>query len=273
MKKILFLIFAVVVFTGCEKEIPFTGEASEPQLVVNCLMTTNENPLVRVSVSAPVTSNFSPQFIDDVVVEMWRGDIYLGEGNPLGQGTFQFEHVVQPGSYRLEVFSETYGTATAQTNIPFPTSFTIQQITEGSEPINPDFSGYNVEIDLLIDDPIEANYYQLYIIQEVPPNVEDITVFHSTDPSLEGGQDQETYRNDGWFADDAFNGQNYNLEFRLFEGAIQNEFQYRAYLHTLNEDYYLYTKSFNTDVGFLGEPVQVYTNIENGIGIFAGRSR
>ena len=81
-----------------------------------------------------------------------------------------------------------------------------------------------------------------------------------------------------------FNGQTKSLEISLpNEDNYWNEAGYiwsyrniglRFYLHNISQDYYYYRRSLelynqSSDNPF-AQPVQVYSNIENGFGIFAG---
>ncbi|MBN1769136.1 MAG: DUF4249 domain-containing protein [Prolixibacteraceae bacterium] len=113
----------------------------------------------------------------------------------------------------------------------------------------------------------------------------------SDDPLLNGNEDADDYLFMGpdneykLFNDDLINGQDYELSFNEYyynygdenTMEIEGEFEHsNIRLMTLSREAYLYIKSsyehMYYDEDFLSEPVQVYTNINNGIGIFAGYS-
>jgi hypothetical protein len=110
------------------------------------------------------------------------------------------------------------------------------------------------------------------------------------DPLLSGEEDADDFLfmgvgNDyNLFTDDLINGQTYDLSFNNYyynnnsdDELEEGEFtKNTVQLFTLSKEAFLYIKSSYEhwwyDEEFLTEPVQVYTNINNGIGIFAGYS-
>jgi len=88
------------------------------------------------------------------------------------------------------------------------------------------------------------------------------------------------------FTDELFNGKSYSLNFYLNESiAYQlqrldttrgNFYIIKFELQSLTKDTYYYIKSLGSSMwsneGLFSEPVQVYNNIENGLGIFGGCS-
>lgn len=113
--------------------------------------------------------------------------------------------------------------------------------------------------------------------------------FQSTDPILTGNNDVNNLLFGDYdnyfsiFTDELFNGKSHTFSFTLSDYLAYNvscssdtqfgEF-YRIYitLQSITESTYLYIKSLEAHKAFisgiLSEPVQVYNNIENGIGIF-----
>ena len=93
--------------------------------------------------------------------------------------------------------------------------------------------------------------------------------FNSDDPII----GDEISDNGVIFSDEFFNGKNYEL-------VIYIDKQYTPFLFTelrsVSKEYFLYMRSYfkyvQTNGDFLAEPVMVYNNINNGIGIFAGFS-
>jgi hypothetical protein len=109
------------------------------------------------------------------------------------------------------------------------------------------------------------------------------------DPLLVGEDDADDFLFMGagnrynLFTDDLINGQTYELSFNnynyynnsneLHDGEFNKN---TIHLMSLSKEAFLYIKSsyehWVYDEAFLTEPVQVYTNINNGLGIFAGYS-
>ena len=93
------------------------------------------------------------------------------------------------------------------------------------------------------------------------------------------------FREQGLFNDLLFNGQNKNLELEIPNEEYWNfidgstEWSYKRlsltlYLHNISKSYYYYRTSLelyqNASGNPFAQPVQVYSNIDNGFGIFAG---
>jgi hypothetical protein len=92
------------------------------------------------------------------------------------------------------------------------------------------------------------------------------------------------FREQGLFNDLLFNGQNKALELEIpyenYSGIeVGYEWSYktlsvRVYLHNISKSYYYYRNSLELYQSASGnpfaQPVQVYSNIENGFGVFAG---
>jgi hypothetical protein len=92
------------------------------------------------------------------------------------------------------------------------------------------------------------------------------------------------WREQGLFNDLLFNGQNKSLEIEIPNyNETGNEIGYqwsyktlslRLYLHNISKSYYYYRTSLELYQSASGnpfaQPVQVYSNIENGFGVFAG---
>ncbi|MCF8363543.1 MAG: DUF4249 domain-containing protein [Prolixibacteraceae bacterium] len=112
--------------------------------------------------------------------------------------------------------------------------------------------------------------------------------FSTNDPLLVGEDDADDFLfmgagNDyNLFTDDLIKGQTYELSFNNYYYDHNHEMQEGEFyknsiqLMSLSKEAFLYIKSSYEhwwyDEEFLTEPVQVYTNINNGLGIFAGYS-
>jgi hypothetical protein len=100
-------------------------------------------------------------------------------------------------------------------------------------------------------------------------------------------EDEEIWVNDVFIADNSFNGNIYELKVfirmdwfydRAYPPAGENITNRTAYirLYSVNEEYYKYSRSYFNQLikrnDMFSEPVQVYSNILNGTGIFSGAS-
>lgn len=109
-----------------------------------------------------------------------------------------------------------------------------------------------------------------------------ITWFVSNDPLLNTSEEEgfiDPYSGNEYniFSDEIINGKDYELSFELNFGneidTSYNEFfHYNIQLQTISEEYYLYLQSYAkhkmVDGDFFSEPVIVYSNVLNGLGVF-----
>nr|MDA3823724.1 DUF4249 family protein [Bacteroidales bacterium] len=79
-----------------------------------------------------------------------------------------------------------------------------------------------------------------------------------------------------YFSDEIIDGQKYQLKLEFEDWNASYEREYFVELISMNKAGYLYRKSVREFINSSGdpfsEPVLIYSNIENGFGIFAGYS-
>lgn len=160
-----------------------------------------------------------------------------------------------------------------------------------------------------VDPPNERNYYEVavsrYFVRPVyqydewgnlvfdslnmPVVIDSVQELYpidllSDDPLLTGNSD--FLEDDGsaygayfTFPDDLLEGKRYTLRLRPtnnYYSRTEEENQYVVFLRTISEAQYQYFVSnelqYNNEGNPFAEPAQVYNNIENGFGIFAGHS-
>ena len=292
MKKIFILLIIASHIISCEKVIPFEGDVTVSKLVINSIFESDSTFKVHVSSSRSVVDTASFLNIEDAEVKILdnNGNIvdvlnHINNGFYMGQ-TYPEENK----TYNLEVKHPNYSNITSLDSLPAPIN--INRIdTTVMDPIN----GDRIQINLNFDDPSSfQNYYLLetYAVSEYIL-VEGIdTLEHEIDTAQQymiltdvvfqnGGS---PWRDQGLFNDLLFNGQNKVLEFEIpfyDESGYEDGYDWsykisgiRIYLHNISKSYYYYRTSLelyqNTSGNPFAQPVQVYSNIENGFGIFAG---
>ena len=293
MKKIFILLIIASTFISCEKVIPFEGDVTVSKLVINSIFESDSTFKVHVSSSRSVVDTASFLNIEDAEVKILdnNGNIvdvlnHLNNGFYMGQ-TYPEENK----NYNLEVKHPNYSNITSLDSLPAPININSIDTTTVMDPIN----GDRIQINLNFDDPSSfQNYYLLetYAVSEYIL-VEGIdTLEHEIDTAQQymiltdvvfqnGGS---PWRDQGLFNDLLFNGQNKVLEFEIpfyDESGYEDGYDWsykisgiRIYLHNISKSYYYYRTSLelyqNTSGNPFAQPVQVYSNIENGFGIFAG---
>ena len=293
MKKLFFLLSVSLIYISCEKVIPFEGDVNTPKLVINSVFESDSTFKVHVSSSRSVIDTSSFENIDDAVVTIKDGNGNVIEVlNHFVNGFYKGQVLPEENTtYILEVNHPNYAKITASDSLPSPIIINSVDTSTILDPIN----GNRLRISMNFDDPENnQNYYLLetysvneYLIVENLDTIEyelDTTkqFMVLTDEVFQNGG--SPWRDQGLFNDLLFNGQNKTLEIEIpnenWSGSEDGyDWSYktltlRLYLHNITISYYYYRTSLelfqNASGNPFAQPVQVYSNIENGFGVFAG---
>lgn len=156
------------------------------------------------------------------------------------------------------------------------------------------YIGFNTEIleqgipvyTINFSDPNESNYYLFsvysYNKQATSPNEYKIPVHYSSNDPVIGKFDNKTNQYELLFAfsDWMFNGKEYDLTFFIdeqqsfYQVGYIDSLEFIVSLNNLSLDFEYFVKSLleseKNKENPLSEPVSIYSNINNGLGIFAG---
>jgi hypothetical protein len=185
--------------------------------------------------------------------------------------------------YIVEISAEGYETIMAEGVLPNAVSFEVNQFViidsfKYEYPLGVYWLDLKAEFNVRIDDPpFENNYYALYVLYfDVDSNyfITYSLTTTSDDLSIEGTDDINLQS--VLFTDKLFNGEQHEISFNVdcTSLPLDNSNKVYVYLASYSEDTYLYRHSyalFQESYGdFFSQPVQVYSNIKNGYGIFGG---
>jgi len=292
------LIILGGIFASCEEPVDLDIAILPPKIVVNSNFAPGQPFQVSVTKSKNVLSAATEEYVNDAEVR-----IFSSQGKELDklqlkhfQHPFYESRRLQPESgkgYRLEVTVPGYPQLIAEDIVPFPVALetiemdTIETFGEIDERV------YKVEINVGFTDPIGAqDYYHLSLYNQVLDPIEEdgpTSGFDETTSEddlvplmpLENDEDNPAvtfhYEDGGvLFTDEDFDGQKAGLKFYSLI-SLNNEAKMGkvvGVLRTVSKDYYLYHTSLsrqiaNKDRPFV-EPISVYSNIEEGLGIFSG---
>jgi Domain of unknown function (DUF4249) len=286
MRKLIFVILLFVV-CACELvvdvDVPFEGA----QLTVNSFFNTNNyqwEATVSLNRSIFEKDEEPYQLVTDATVSVYDEN---GNANTLshrGQGRYisNTEKPLAGKRYRLAVSAPGYETVESESVAPVPvpiTDFTIEQQSLNESLITIKFK----------DNGAEQNYYFAFadVESETYNSITDEVATFKTKVFMnkseeEGGQlnSQFIQIEEGILMSDAlFNGKEFELSFktssRNFNGGAYSHIS--ATLYTVSKDYYeykatKYLQNENSGNPF-AQPVNVYNNIKNGFGVFAGLSQ
>lgn len=287
----LFSLLFLVCFFACEEPVELDIDIAKPQLVVDGTFSKDHPFQIALSKSGNILTNEPTQFIDNAKVSIFGEDnkllAILNYQEDALLPFYSLEDILPTTqvNYRLSIDVPDYPTLTATDQIPKPVAL----------------SGISVDTMSIIEERVllkanmkepggQKNYYHLLLFHEVVNGrthsngfVENKDVNLMPVPIAAIPDNLPTATFDGnqlgiLFSDENINGQ--DLQLKLI--AVINELEAGIFpkivgeLRTVSENYYQYYTSLarqqeSKDRPF-SEPVSVHTNIENGVGIFAGYS-
>ena len=279
MRKILFLLLpAVFVIGACEREIDVSKVGYTPRLVVNALLNNADAVFVTVSQSTNIYDSVKPAPIANanVIINEEGGNIFACSYNLV---TKRYESSLVPKAglkYTITVDAPSFTKAYATLTMP---SFSV-----GAKSTWKDSTGYDtvgmptgtITVNIK-DNGGEQNYYRitmyyyddvLALWKVIKPLTKDAELENNGIATEDGGI---------LFSDASFNGKSRSFEFITIFGFVTHT-QTPKFLilsENLSKEYYNYyrsLKNYRIGTGAFVEPVPVFTNITNGIGIFAGSS-
>ncbi len=210
-------------------------------------------------------------------------------------------------TYNIEISADGFETIKAETVIPKEIS--IEKVDTFSASHSDEYSTYyERKAKVFFTDPAgETNYYRIKTdiayLNIGKGDMDSLEIFPSyssgwvnSDDPVFGTEDTEdifggsSYNRFSIFDDKIFEGKTYglsltlNTEYKYFDQGYYGGYEsgnytfyiFRVTLHSLSEPMYYYlntvAKQQNGGMALFTEPVLVYTNIENGAGVFAGYS-
>ena len=285
---------------SCEQPADLDLGGDVARLVVVSNFSDLDTLEVVVSKSNSVLENGPAEYVGNAVVEIYDGDKnldvleYVPTNNLVFPGYYRSNFVVpQPGvEYRIEVSAPGFEPVSARNAIP---------VSEAR--IDTTAIAFNLEIEevdlffnlasftvtvKIVDEPLADNYFHLNFYQEAF-NYRIDTLgdtlsqqFFSLPLTLDAADDNQPfvpYLDDRGvlILDDSFDGQTGTFEFSgsyLYNRNDQFLGSFVIELRSTTEEYYLYhttlARQFQASADPLSNPVILFSNIENGYGIFAG---
>jgi hypothetical protein len=284
-------LFAISACETTEKIDDFPLRPSK--LVVNCFFSPGSPWNFQVSKSLSVLDNAELRLIKDATVRLYRdGSLIesIEEQDEYGWYSTDSNLPETGHEYSIEVTASGFSaTLTSEDRVPEPIVIdnVTMQIVDSSFYYGWDYISGWIEGQFSMDfkDPADIdNYYKVsvfyydtiyydwenpdtYYLQKTPLYIS------SDDPVIEAEEYHSEYL---IFTDELINGQEYSLTIDFEDWNSRLDRSYYLELTTLNRSGYMYRKTIddfnNAEHDPFAEPVQIYCNIENGYGIFAGHS-
>ncbi len=286
------LLLAATALTSCEKEIVVDVPEYESKIVLNSYAMAGDTVYISAGKSVGILD-----YKYDKDLSVRNASLILhSEGQPDDvleydpqSNTYRSHTVASPGkSYRLTATAPGYGEASATTTVP--SLVAIESVRRISNARLDRDGNQQDEIRIVFNDPpAPGDFYILSISKQnnLDTNFYSTAIdcVNTTDASVESIYDESIDQNTClsgdaiFFRDVLFNGT--KKELRLFvptgyvyPGTVNGDSVYaQVQLLHVTEDYFRFSKSYRFASENRGnpfsEPVNVYTNVKNGYGVFS----
>jgi len=253
----------------------------DDMLVINGILNPDSVFQISVSRSTGILKKEQNPFIANAQVELFESGQPVAVLTHTANGRYRGANIKPRAgqTYSIRATAGDFGAVQATATIPV--AVTIDSVKVERKTNN--FEG-EVEITIGFSDPAgKENFYHLLLLAYENNNgrIGGVfqTHFSTRDVVLKDGDDfgtEETnHWGEGWFDDTLIDGDNYSLKINAFDymGEIA---RFKVILLSTTEAYFRYFSSISsqqeTDENPFAEPVQVFTNIQGGLGIFTGFS-
>lgn len=299
MYKLLVKSFLLLfVFSSCSKIIPIDDPDNKKHIDVIGLI--NSDSILNVNISKSVSILQSTEhlydeennsflskidFVSNATVKIYENNVYKDTLSFTEYGNYiaNFRPVVG-NKYKIEVNVPNCEQVDAENTVPEKVEIiSIDTLTVSSTSFLDEEKMLRCKIKFT--DPSEVNnYYYFNIFGKVTYSwydedtdslfVETYSTFVDFDTNDPIIKNDSKLNNGIVFNDNAINGKTYTLIVD-FDKYFSDSTMFHFNLYSISSDYYLYLKSSNKQMdnnggGPFSEAVPVYTNINNGVGIFAG---
>lgn len=274
MRAFKYIAFSLIALTACETDANIDLQNLDPLLVANGIAKNGEVFELELSQTKSSNDTTSFTFVNNATAILMKEGIVVDTLTMVADSNAYYSDFnLTPGSYDLVVNSPDYPNITSSTIIPNVINYTVENIEYITDSTYNEwtgdydyFDGYN--FDLVFQD--DASTTDFYLFESFNGYLETESIF------IDGGNAEESYK--GGFKltanDGAFNGQNMRINMFVESYGINDPQLNGFVMYRLSEDYYKYYKSARAHQNAVGNPfaeyVEVYNNIQDGVGIFAG---
>ncbi|MEL6676551.1 MAG: DUF4249 family protein [Bacteroidota bacterium] len=274
--------------SACIKEVSLPHPPFEPQWVIFGELISGQPVRIKIGLTQHPQDSLPPALPAQTSVSLWEDEQWVEDLSPGAEGWFEGSHRPQANrQYRVAVNAPNWPTAIARDQMPAP-----MPETEGFYQLTGLLTSYGTAESLSHlqwEDPEEeANFYEIDI------SLCNFDFDEIIDPAVlqEGDNDLYSCTPTAFFSDQSFEGQKYDFQWRSqcsscpFLSPTQYPIEAIDF-RVISEVGYRYRKSLVRhlagqqwapvdvasledwlDVLFLAEPAPLFTNVEQGVGIF-----
>ena len=296
MKNFLYFFTFSMLFASCDIVVDLDIPEHERVLVVNSILTTDSMINASISHSVGAFDASSISYVNNATVEVYEDGVLLGEMDEQASlsydssgeldSTYVYNFNQNPVAgkiYSYEIVHPDYEAVRAETTVPAAVKLNVNNVTLLSEQ---DYEKH-YRVRFSFNDAPEDNFYRLRLRN--PNTYYGFAYFESNDASMISSAGVQSdgatfYGDEALFDDEMFNGTEKEISIDFFDSKSLwfeeegIEVQFILELTSVSESYYTYIRSLRAHFDnqdqfiFAGEPVQVFTNIENGLGVLGSMS-
>lgn len=291
-KKTLFFLLLIFILISCTKKISIDLPKKEPKLVINSFFIPFTLPYpesfkVKVSQSSPLLDTSTMNAITDatVIISSDNQIDTMKYNDSLKYYDLGFTFPEAGKNYQLKVIKSGFKTVISNDVVPSKVKMTSYEINPiaGTNDCGDIYSEITINFN---DPPNEENFYEVEVSEDTTFQIfsnDNIITSESYYPSLLSfDAENPEYL---LFNDNYINGEKHQLKVFYYprqydesDGRYINSQVIFLHFRSVSENYYKYKTSLlqhlyrqQGDILYgTGEPVNVFSNIENGYGIFAG---
>ncbi len=276
MKKYIAFIGIILLLSSCEKEFDPKLPPYKPKIVVTDLFEQGKPFSFKVSHSVDIfDGTHNPDYNNDATVKLYADNV-LAEvvANSGSLGVYDAGTVPVPGkTYKVVVSVPGFDDAEAESTLPVPVKInswsykdsTLMKLNDqGFE------RWYGTLKFTIFDPPGENNYlFSLKFYDQTTSSYIYISTIESGDEALNENFAKRMSNGEFMFKDTPFNGRTKTFEVLVPSGLTTTP-DYLLSFYTLSHDAYLFLYSEPEDPTTYD--ADIYKNVKNGLGIFAGMS-
>jgi len=266
----LWIIALIVLFASCTKDVTIDIANPESKIVVNSFFSPKGTLIVNISISIPILATDTVNNINNAEVQLFQGLSLLGQLTYHQNGVYTLPIALLPTeAYAISVSVPNMKTVTSQDTIPVQ----VPMLSLDTISVNDKYLYCEI---LFRDMSQTTNYYLLEVTSKYPVMNSDsisskyIEMVVSDNIVENGGSGDKRQRI--FFSDDKIQDAEYELSFLLEKEPLLKSIQdgsNTVYINfkTISAAFYKYLKTYYEAQT---KQMDVYTNIVNGYGIFAG---
>jgi hypothetical protein len=282
--KNFFLACIILFLFSCERETVIDVPRSKPQIAVSCFLIPEKNIEIYICQSIHIYETKEVP-VSDAIVKLYQNNSLLETIPHSENGFYRIDKQPEIGkTYSIEINVPDFETIKANTNIPLPVTIDSAIITRniGTNENGKPLSYYRMIINS--PDTNKTSYYE-YIFEAL---TDSINMFGQVNLGKPFSYDA-AIMNEGdiytkFFSNSLYNNPTFNLNLYFedpvdfFFGEDTVKFTISSQIYSISKELYLYNKSLKkynenqNNIWELNNPPLIYSNIENGYGIFAGLS-